>query len=276
MNDSRLLASVRPWIERRLGVPLSAAGAGPVPVESAGPQRADALPLWAVRMGDSAIVSARPAWVEQLRAIVSDLHPDLLFSYFGAYEMARVTLPDGVGVWGPSWYLFADEASWRPAGEDLPVQLSLSDLAGLDHSVLWHCHPDRSVASFGIIEEERLVALATVQDAGDPVMNIGMEVVPDAKGRGLGRAVVSAAGRWILENGKLVLATTAAFNVPSGRTLRSLGLRYLFSDMEGVEGPFEVPPQPLGSPYAGAELYNRYPGWAMNQVIRPKPGSKEC
>ena len=127
------------------------------------------------------------------------------------------------------------------------------------------------MAAFGVHEDGRLAALATVVDRGEPVLEIGMEVAPGAKGRGLGRAVVAAAARWIVESGSVALATVAGFNVPSARTLRSVGLDYLFMDLEGKRGPVSVPPQTLGAPYPGAKLYDYYPRWAMNQEIMPKP-----
>ena len=61
------------------------------------------------------------------------------------------------------------------------------------------------------------------------------------------------------------------FNVPSARTLRSVGLQYAFMDMRVLPGPFKVPAQPLGRPYPGAQVYDYYPRWAMNQDISPKP-----
>ena len=96
-----------------------------------------------------------------------------------------------------------------------------------------------------------------------------MDVVPGAKGRGLGRSVVTAAAQWILKNGRTVMASVGPPNVPSARTLRSVGLRYLMSDLRGVEGPFRVPPQSLGRPYPGAPIYDSYPRWAVNQDIQP-------
>lgn len=271
MSDNRLPSALQPWMERRFGIQLSKLGADPVPVIPADSQ-ADLLPLRALKIGERAAVIARPDWVEGLRRIVSDLHPDLLFSSFGTYELSRVTLRDGLGVWGPSWYLFADEESFRPADGPRTVHLEPSELGGFDYDRFWHCSPD-SLAGFAIFDGDRLVALATVRDVGNPVWEIGMEVAIDAKGRGLGRAVVSAAARWILDNGRFVLATTAAFNVPSARTLRSVGLRYTAADMESRDGRFDVPPQPLGRPYAGADIYNYYPNWAMNQDIKPRWGS---
>ena len=267
MNYDRLVASVRPWIESRLGISLSEAGADPIPVVAASPQRSDLLPLRAVRIGDSAVVVARPSWVQRLQPIVGDLHADLLFSVFGAYEIARVTLPDGVGVWGPSWYLFADEASPQTIGADLAARVDPSELVDVDWDIFWHCFPDEALAGFAVVEENRVAALATVRDEGEPVWEIGMDVAPDARGRGLGRAVVGAAMRWILDTGRMAMANVGPFNVPSARTLRAVGLRYVLSDMKGVEGPFKVPPQPLGRPYGDVELHDYYPAWAMNHDI---------
>ena len=271
MTDVRLLKSVQPWIEGQLGFPLSAMAADTVPVLTADP-KISGPPLRALRVDDRAAIVARPVWVERLKEVVNGLHPDLLFSVFGAYELARITLPDGVGVWGPSWYLFGDGACLQPPGAVRPVQLEPSDLADVDYRVFWHCSPD-SLAGFGVFDQDRLVALATVWDLGNPVWEIGIDVVPGAKGAGLGRAVVTAAARWIVENGRLVLATTAPFNVPSARTLRSAGLRYVFSALHGTEDIMNLPPQPLGLPYPGATAHNLYPEWAMNKNIRPKPDS---
>ena len=271
MTDKRLLKAAQPWIERMLGHPLSSLASEPVPVLARSSDATDGVQLRGVTMGGKGVVVARPDWIEGLRSVAANLDHDLLFSTFGAYELGRVTLPDEVGVWGPVFYLFADESTWQPAeGHDV-VRLDRSQLDAVDGDLYWHSFPQGSIGSFGIYEEDRLVALASVRDDGDPVWEIGMDVIRDTRGRGLGRAVVSAAAKWVLESGKLVLATTAAFNVPSARTLRSAGLRYVFSSMVSQDGEFKIPPQPLGRPYASAEVYDYYPRWAMNQDIQPRP-----
>ena len=273
-DGDRLESAFRAWIEGVLGVPLQELARGPVPVVEADSQAPNTAPLWAVKAGGAGVVAARPEWVRSLGPIVSDLHPDLLFSTLGAYEMSRVTLPDGVGVWGPSWFLLGDATTWRPVDESSVTKVSRQELADVDYDLFWHSRID-CLGAFGIHDDGRLVAMATVRDSGGSVWEIGMDVVPDAKLRGLGRAVVSAAGSWILENGKLVLATTGHFNVPSARTLRSLGLRYVAIEMQGIEGPFLVPPQPIGSPYPGADVHDYYPEWAMNRSIKRHPGPPE-
>ena len=69
-------------------------------------------------------------WLEQLEPIVKNLSLDELFSTFGGYELARVLLPDGYGVWGPSWFYIGDEICFRDAGDDRPVQLSGGRIGG--------------------------------------------------------------------------------------------------------------------------------------------------
>ena len=103
------------------------------------------------------------------------------------------------------------------------------------------------------MRETQPAALATVTSHGDPVWEIGMETHPDAQARGLGHAVVNAAANWILENDRIVLATVGTFNIPSARTLRSVGLRYAFMTIDGRPGPFMVQPQPSGQPATGRD-----------------------
>ncbi len=48
----------------------------------------------------------------------------------------------------------------------------------------WHCDPD-AADGFGIREDEKIVALATVIDREPPVSECGMEVSQDSQGKGL-------------------------------------------------------------------------------------------
>ena len=248
-------------------------GTGPVPVFASTRERADTTPLFAIKLGARAGVVARPEWVDLLRPIVADLDPDLLFSTFGTYELARVTLPHGVTVWGPSWFFLADERTWRPVDGLKVKQLEQSEMAEVDYNIFFNCFPAEAMAGFGVFDGARPIALAGVRDYGDPVWEIGMNVAGEAQGRGLGRAVVSAAVGWTLDNCKLALAITGAFNVPSARTLRSVGFRYMFSRVYGADGVFQVPPQALGRPYPSAEVYDYFPRSAMNRDILPRPST---
>jgi len=262
-----LMEALRPWVEAKLGLSLDALG-DPVPVVESEARSADS-PLWAVKVGARAVVTAGAARVAALRAAVGGLSLDQLFSVFGAYELSRVTLSHGFGVWGPSWYNAADESCFRPADDERPAQLSGAELASsVDYRVFWHCAPGQATAGFGIREDGTLVALATVWPEFDRVWDVGLDVAPDAQGRGLGRAVLGAAARWVFGQGGIVMASVAPWNVPSARTQRSIGMQHVFTDMTGLPGPMRVPPQPLGRPHSGAKLVNYYPDWAINKEIQ--------
>lgn len=270
MAHNTLVSAIRPWLEEELGTTIESAAVDPIPVLATEGRRSISLPFWAVKLDGVAIVTARSDWVDPLRSVVERLTLDELFSVFGAYELARVTLPEGISIFGPSWYFVANDTSFRPVNDPRPVQLSSTELADtVDFQIFWHCFPKEAFIGFGIFENAELTALATARQRGELMWEIGVDVAPEAKTRGLGRAVVSAVGCWILEQKRLVLASSAPWNVPSVRTLRSLGLQMVLSDMQAKPGPLLVPPQPLGTPYPGAEAYNHYPDWAMNKAIRP-------
>ena len=168
MINTRLLNIVRPWIEQYLGFPYSAMSECAVPVLALSVNTLDS-PLRAIKVGNKAALATCREWAERLTPIVDDLSIDMLFSVLGAYNLARVTLPYGVGIWGPIWYFFADEETWQPYDNDNRlVQLRPSDLTNLDYELFWHCSPD-SLAGFGIFDAGRLTALATVWNSGDPM-----------------------------------------------------------------------------------------------------------
>ena len=260
-------------IESTVCAGLDAFGADPVPLIGRPPD-AEGLALAAIRLDRGALVSARNDWLEALRPVVTNIHPDLLFSVFGAYELARVTQPDGLSAWGPVLFFVGDASTWNDPADPRVVQLSRDDLAAVDYARFWHCYDGEAHDGYGVIENGELVALAAVIHFDKGVEEIGMDVMPEARGRGVGRAVVGAAGTAIIERGNLALATTSPWNVPSARTLRSAGFRYSYSQMmafDAFDGAFPMPAQPLGRPYPGARMVNYYPAWAMNQDVEPRP-----
>ncbi len=275
MSHQHLLKRVRPWLERELGVSIERLSHSSAVVLATEPRSDGSRRLWAVRIQDQGIVTVPAEWRDPVRRVVNSLLLDEVFSVFGAYELARVTLPLGTAVFGPTWYLVADGDSFVPVGDARPDEFETNDLAAaVDPTIFWHCSLQHAVIAHAIFEENRLAALATTRLLADLVFEIGVDVAPEAKGHGLGRAVVSAAGEWILKQGGLIVAGSAPWNVPSVRTMRSLGLRLVFTDMDSHPAPFRLPPQPLGLPHRDAQVYDYYPSWAMNSTIRPADETK--
>lgn len=270
MINRALLKKVQPWIDASLGYSLPER-ATDSPLLGATPEGANVGPFYAVRVDDVVAVSARSNWHDQLRPVLDTIHPDLLFSIAGTYELSRVTLPDGVAIWGPVPCYVADKSTWKSVNDPRVFKLSEAQVAEIDWKIFWHCAGSESLAHFGIYEDEHLVALSSIIDKGFDVYEIGVDTVQGSQRRGLGTAVVGAAGDWILEQGATPFASAAAWNIASGRNLRKLGLVYTYSALISWEGQFMVPPQPIGQPLPGHPVYNKYPRWAMNKDILEKP-----
>ncbi|MBI4218879.1 MAG: GNAT family N-acetyltransferase [Chloroflexi bacterium] len=271
MNVNPALFSLaRPWIEEKLGLWLPQDLTAPRLLITANAALPESQPLYGVRIDGTVAVACQPGLLDAVRPIVESLHPDQLFTVFGTYELSRA-LPEGVSVWGPIPNYLASPETWRPVADQRPVLMGTAQLAEVDWKIFWHCERNSPISAFGIYENGELIALATVGDRGHGIREIGVDVAPGRKGQGLGRAVISAAGNWILARGGNIHATVAFWNVPSSRTMRSLGLKYSFSVLNGYLGPFRVPPQPLGKPRPDVEIFDNYPRWAMNSEIRPKP-----
>jgi hypothetical protein len=253
------------WVEGRLGRRLNREGVVGVS-EGEHPE-----PLRAFRIGSRSYLRTVDRLADDVSDVVSGLSIDELFSVFGTYELGRVTLPHGISVWGPSLYYFGDDRTVQPEVPGEVRALSKDEMGEVvDPEVFWHCSWEEAVIGFGVFSGTQLSALATVRDFDAPVYEIGVDVAPGVGRRGLGRAVMNAAAAWILDQGRLILATTSSWNVPSSRLLRSIGLRHVVSDLEGKFGPFRVPPKALGKPLPDAEIEDHYPLWAQNQEIKPR------
>ena len=268
-SDEQLFELVRPWVEDTLGCPFPDAGSEPLVVSA--PDQEQGQPLFGVRRNMQSVFAVRDQWVEPIGELALQMHPDLLFSVTGSYDLSRVTLPDGVAIWGPAPVYVADRSTWSPIAHGTTSLLTDEQVAAVDFNIFWHCeHPDSAIAYFGLYEDDQLVALTSVKDHGFNVYEIGIDVAPDAKSQGLGSNVLSATGDWVLQQGATILATVALWNVPSGRNMRRRGLRYVFNNMVGDFGRFKVGPQPLGTPLPGMTMEDSYPRWAMNKSIQER------
>ncbi len=275
--DSKALSLAMPGIDDTLGRPAEYGLGWPrVSISERDPEKSE--PLVAIRTGMAVNISCRPEWIDRVRTLAEELHPDLLFSPLGCYDLSRITLTvparnspeQGTGVWGPIPSYVADRSMWSPVNDNRPELLSNNQFGDVDFEIFWHCASSNVLTAFGVYDETELQALATVVDHGNDIWEIGVDVLQAARGNQLGSAVVSAAGNWVLDNGHLVYANAAAWNVPSSRNLRALGMEYACSGLVGLPAPFQQPPQPLGAPIPGAKMENRYPNWAMNGGIEDR------
>jgi RimJ/RimL family protein N-acetyltransferase len=271
MAIDRLRQKLMPWLEERMGASPTELSAPNVPVVALEARIDSPPPVFGVALGSRGVITTRPDWEHAVHRALGGLTYDLLFSIYGAYEISRATLRHGFTGWGPYFCLAADKENFRTIQDERPVYMSGDEIrSSADPKIFWHCFVDEAIGGFGIFDDGKLVSLASVRTESDELLEIGVDSAQEAQGRGMGRAVASAAGSWILDQDKLVWWTTSTWNVPSSRLSRALGLAHVWSEIVAVPGPFRMPPQPLGAPAPDAEIRQYYPEWAMNQNIKPR------
>lgn len=229
-------------------------------------------PIWVIKYKQSTIIFSEKKWISDLENLTAHIDKEMLFSIYGTYELAKLTQSGKFKANGPSYYLFGDRDKCNLEVDSRVFITDREELESVDRDIFWHCYFDDAVSGFAVKNDGKISALATVIDKGEDVYEIGMEVDRSSQGLGMGRAVVNSAVQWILGIGGTPLATVGPFNVPSTRTLRSVGLTYYMTDMFCEPGDFVIPPQALGTPTKNMDVYNLYPDWAMNNMIKSKRG----
>ncbi|MFL2763926.1 MAG: GNAT family N-acetyltransferase [Dehalococcoidia bacterium] len=226
------------------------------------------FPFRAVKINGKTAFTANKHILKKLEPIISKLSTDEIFSTFGSFELSKITLPFGYGVWGPTWFMFTDTFCFDFSKDINVIDINEIEILNIDNKIFWHVAIQESIKSYGVYKNNNLIAISTVQNRGDDVYEIAMDVHPNAQYSGLGKALVSKAVNYVVSLDKIAMASVGIFNIPSNRTLRSVGMEMLITDMKGLPGDFMIEPQPLGEPARGHTVLNRYPYWAMNQNIK--------
>jgi GNAT superfamily N-acetyltransferase len=136
-------------------------------------------------------------------------------------------------VIGPAWLGYADGSDFRPAPTMGTRLLTDQDLAALERlaaacgPVAWEhsgIDPARPPV-FGCFDGEVLAAAGMLEQWGDRLLQVGIVTRPDYRGRGYGRAVVSAMTAHGLETGRVVQYRTLQANLPSVGIAQALGFQ---------------------------------------------------
>ena len=154
MISENLQETITGWTEQLIGVPMSALNDHPMPVLTPDREPRRGHPLVIIRCGNGSALVASQDLCDAVRPMMPNLHADLVFSPFGTYELARATLPLGITIWGPSFYLFGDRNTVRPANDERVVKIGATELAEVDFSIFWHCHQN-ALAGFAVYEGDR-------------------------------------------------------------------------------------------------------------------------
>ena len=134
---------------------------------------------------------------------------------------------------GPVFQGYAEADDFRPVHSDHVRRLCPADddrlkaLADACDSLQWeHSGTDFSTPNhFGLVADDEIVAVAHYDMWAPYAASIGIITHPAHRGRGCGKAAVSAAMKHAFERGHLVVYQTLLANTPSVRLAHSLGCR---------------------------------------------------
>ena len=264
--SSKILDRISGWIAKYYGINISDLTVNQKYISELSLEYS--FPFRSVKINGKTAFTANKYIIKNLEPIISKLSTDEIFSTFGSFELSKITLPFGYGVWGPTWFMFTDTFCFDFSKDINVIYINEIEILNIDNKIFWHVAIQESIKSYGVYKNNNLIAVSTVQDRGDDVYEISMDVHPNAQSSGLGKALVSKAVNYVISLDKIAMASVGIFNIPSNRTLRSVGMEMLITDMKGLPGDFMIEPQPLGEPAPGYTVLNRYPYWAMNQNIK--------
>jgi GNAT superfamily N-acetyltransferase len=169
---------------RRFGVPVP--GLAPVMVAATG--RYDDAAL-VVLLGDHAYVDAPIERAQDVAALVLPQSPAAVLDPYTWTPLASAP------ALGPADHFWADHATDLPAGADPLDPEQCDELRAVVPEAEWReAGFDRTPhACFGIVEDHRLIAASVLTTLWGWPVDVGVLVAPDARGRGLGSRVASAA-----------------------------------------------------------------------------------
>jgi GNAT superfamily N-acetyltransferase len=193
-------------------------------------------------ISDESIATVERFWAADLGCTVAKLRGDevvatrhdgniFIFSLRGAIVALPSALP-AERVVGPAFVGYADGATF--VGGDEAGARSLGDADGEAVAALrdacepwaWqHGGPSAAAMAVGVFRGDTLAALASYKLWGDRIAHIAIVTHPAHRGRGLGKAAVSAIARIALARGLVAQYRTLCANTPSMAIARALGFQ---------------------------------------------------
>jgi GNAT superfamily N-acetyltransferase len=176
-------------------------------------------------------VLAVPAdWYEPVVSRIGDRPPAEVFDVIVLRQVFGAAVDQ---IIGPAWVGYADGSDVRPAptmgtrvlgAQDLPELQRLAAACGptaWEHSGIDPARPP----VFGCFAGEVLAAAGMLERWGDRLLQVGIVTHPGYRGRGHGKAVVSAMTAHGLATGGVVQYRTLQANLPSVGIAQALGFQ---------------------------------------------------
>lgn len=209
-------------------------------------------PLGIVTMGRGIVVSSSPDRLAWLQTTLGHLDRDAVFSAAMLGRLSEYVEPDRQTLAGPDTKYVCTLADLREA--TLPAGVGVHVVRGDAVKELYNFPGFRNALGYRVNSPrpDVLAAVATIGGdvvgvAGasadcDAMWQIGVDVVPGERGRGIGRAVVSRLTREVLAEGRLPYYSAFVANVASHDVATAVGFWPVWVEVYARDVPTESRP----------------------------------
>jgi len=192
---------------------------------------APASPLLAVTTGSGVVIAAHPDRLDEVRETVGQTTRDTLFSATVIGRLATLVERDRQQLHGPNLWFACSRDRFRAARSSPDVEISVVERdaipelyahPGFTSALMYRAdHPRPDMIATVARREGRIVGIAGASADCDRLWQVGVEVIPEERQHGIGRALVSRLTDAVLATGRIPAYSTAVSNIAS----RSLALR---------------------------------------------------
>jgi len=202
--------------------------------------RVASKPLLIGTMGTGAVVSCDPRRVDWMRSVVSGLERDGLFEPATIAKINERIAAEGQRLIGPHLCYACSRDRFQPVRQDgLHIDLiaddeviELAKIPGFPHALssnqnLFIPNLLATVAREG----SQIIGVAAAAAETDGIWQIGVDVVSEARQKGIGRQIVSRLTAAILERDDVPYYTTSTANIPSRSLAVGLGFWPAWTDL---------------------------------------------
>ncbi|NQW17766.1 MAG: GNAT family N-acetyltransferase [Chloroflexi bacterium] len=197
----------------------------------------------AITTGIGGVISASPQWLDEVREIYDGAERDRIFEPARMGRIAELVQKSGVMIFGPyPRFIAYPETVASTATPNLhAVELIVGDPGDRFDAADWpyaltpNPHASRPVKAVSIATEGgKVIGLATIFADSAQMWQIGLDVVEEHRGKGLGTALTLALARYALESDAVPYYGATAANIPSIRTAISAGLKLAWMEVFSV------------------------------------------
>jgi len=189
--------------------------------------------LLIVTTGRGVVIAANDERLPWLHERLADRERDEIFAATTIVELAELVAPDRQIIIGPTVAYACSRDTFRsaPISPDVDVEMVERDAIPalfahlvFDHALAYRIDGERRDQFAAVARRDgEVIGIAACSDDAEALWQIGVDVVLEAQGAGIGRTLVSGLTARILDEGRVPFYTAAAANIASRRLALGLG-----------------------------------------------------